>query len=133
MNEDRHRSDGPALSIVVPVYNEEANVVPCYREIAEAMGEAGLDYEVVFVDDGSTDRTLSLLRDAIAGDERARAVELRRNFGQSAALAAGFDEARGKVIVPMDGDLQNDPRDIPALLAKMGEGPGCDVVSGWPT
>lgn len=130
-NNTRTSEDKPEASIVVPLYNEEETAAACYKEIAAAMAEAGIDYEVIFVDDGSTDGTLAALKEVTEGDERATVVELRRNFGQSSALAAGFDRARGAVVVPMDGDLQNDPRDIPALLAKLEEAPGYDVVSGW--
>ena len=121
----------PDLSIVVPLYNEEQTAAECYREIVAAMAESGSDCEIIFVDDGSTDGTLPALKSAIEGDERAEVVELRRNFGQAAALEAGFDRARGDVVVPMDGDLQNDPQDIQALLAKLDERQGFDVVSGW--
>jgi glycosyltransferase involved in cell wall biosynthesis len=121
----------PQVSIVVPLYNERDNAAACYRDIAEAMAAAGLPYEVLFVDDGSTDGTLDALKAAVGDDERVSILELRNNFGQSAAFAAGFDHARADVVVPMDGDLQNDPRDIPRLLAKLEEAPGYDVVSGW--
>ncbi len=124
-------STEPQLSIVVPLYNELDNAAACYRDIAQAMEEAGLDYEVIFVDDGSTDGTLRALKEAVGEDPRVSILELRSNFGQSAAFAAGFDRARAEVVVPMDGDLQNDPRDIPRLLAKLDEEPGYDVVSGW--
>ena len=119
------------VSLVVPLYNEVENVPACCADIAAAMSEAGIDYEVIYVDDGSTDGTAGAVVDAIAGDPRAALIELRRNFGQAAALAAGFDHARADVVVAMDGDLQNDPRDIPALVAKLSAPPGCDVVSGW--
>ncbi|MFO7958169.1 MAG: glycosyltransferase family 2 protein [Candidatus Brocadiia bacterium] len=121
----------PDVSIVVPVYNEADNVGPLCGEVREAMSEAGISYELLLVDDGSTDGTLEAALRAIEDDRRARVIELRRNFGKSAALNAGFDRARGELIVTMDGDLQNDPRDIPRLLEKMEEGPGYDVVSGW--
>ncbi len=121
----------PEVSIVVPMFNEQESASRCYRDITDAMVQAGLDYQLVFVDDGSTDATLEVLERVTAGDRRVSIVELRRNFGQSAAFEAGFDRARAGVIVPMDGDLQNDPRDIPRLLAKLEEHPGYDVVSGW--
>ncbi len=121
----------PRVSIVVPVYNEEDNAEASYAELTQVLGEARLDYEIIFVDDGSRDRTLEVLRTACTDDPRVTIIELRRNFGQTAAMAAGFREARGDVLIPIDGDLQNDPRDIPRLLAKLDEAPGYDVVSGW--
>lgn len=119
------------VSVVVPVYNEEENIAPMVAELGTVLDESGLDYELIFVDDGSSDRTLEGLKTACHGDRRATIIELRRNYGQTAAMAAGFDHARGKVIVPMDGDMQNDPRDIPRLLDELDEGPGYDVISGW--
>jgi glycosyltransferase involved in cell wall biosynthesis len=135
MKADEARTDPergrPDVSIVVPVYNEEENVAACYRDITEAMADAGMAYELIFVDDGSTDGSLVRLLAAVRDDPRVTVVELRRNFGQAPALAAGFDQARADVIVPLDGDLQNDPADIPALVGKLSEEPGYDVVSGW--
>ncbi len=119
------------LSVIIPLHNEEDNVEPLWAELREVLDAAGCDYEVIFVDDGSTDRTLQRLRAAVGGHPRVTIIELRRNFGQTAAMAAGFDHAVGRVAVPMDGDMQNDPRDIPALLARLDEPPGYDVVSGW--
>ena len=129
--QDAPAREGPLLSIIVPLHNEVANVGPCCEEIRQVMAGAGLDYELILVDDGSTDGTLAAATAAIEGDERAQLIELRRNFGQASALEAGFDRARGTVVVPMDGDLQNDPRDIPALVRRLDEAPGWDVVSGW--
>lgn len=117
------------LSIVVPVYNEEENISHLYERIRSALEQSALNYELILVDDGSSDRSFMLLKDVAAGDDRVRVIRFRRNFGQTAAMAAGFDAARGRVVVPMDGDLQNDPTDIPRLLAKIDE--GYDVVSGW--
>jgi glycosyltransferase involved in cell wall biosynthesis len=117
------------LSIVVPVYNEEDNIHGIHREVVEALGESGIDFELILVDDGSTDGSFRNLRQIAAADDRVRVIRLRRNFGQTAAMAAGFDAASGRVVIPMDGDLQNDPADIPRLLAKIDE--GFDVVSGW--
>ncbi|MBI1920658.1 MAG: glycosyltransferase family 2 protein [Geobacter sp.] len=117
------------LSIVVPIYNEEENIPELHRHIAEALDASGLDYEVVLVDDGSTDHSFSLLKEIAGKDPRVKVIRFRRNFGQTAAMAAGFDAARGEVVVPMDGDLQNDPADIPLLMARIRE--GYDVVSGW--
>lgn len=119
------------LSVVIPLHDEEENVGPLYHELREVFSTVTLDYEIVFVDDGSRDQTVHRLREAAAGDPRVVIVELRRNFGQTSAMAAGFDSARGRVIVPMDGDLQNDPRDIPAMIDMLEKPPGYDVVSGW--
>jgi len=118
-----------ALSIVVPVFNEEDNVRPLYDELVEVLGGLGKPFEILFVDDGSTDGTLGLLRAIQGTDPRTQVICLRRNFGQAAAMTAGFDAARGEVVIPMDGDMQNDPADIPRLLARLDE--GYDVVSGW--
>lgn len=115
-----------AISVVIPVYNEEANVQEMHARLAATLGS---DAEFIFVDDGSSDRTYERLVNVARGDRRVRLIRFRRNFGQTAALSAGIDHARGRIIVPMDGDLQNDPRDIPRLLAKLDE--GYDVVSGW--
>ncbi|MEM6552985.1 MAG: glycosyltransferase family 2 protein [Planctomycetota bacterium] len=127
--------DAVDVSIVVPMYNEEDSVVPLYREIAAVMDAGAYRYEAIFISDGSTDATVDNLREASKDDPRVTILELMRNFGQTAATAAGFDTARGAVIVPMDGDGQNDPADIPALVAKLdenGEKPGAwDIVSGW--
>lgn len=117
----------PFLSVACPVYNEEANVEELCAEITRAL--AGHHFEVIFVDDGSRDATLAKLEALAQKDERIRVVQLRMNCGQTAALSAGFDVARGDVVVPMDGDLQNDPADIPKLLERIDE--GYDVVSGW--
>jgi len=118
----------PWLSIVIPFYNEEESVQPLHQQIDRALREVGRPYEVIAVDDGSTDQTLDRLRQAVKEDPRWTVVVLRRNFGQTAALSAGFDHARGEVIVTLDGDLQNDPADIPRLLALIDTH---DVVSGW--
>ncbi len=123
------------VSICVPIYNEEGSVTRLYEEIAAVMDAGPYRYEAVFVSDGSFDKTVPRLREAAGDDPRITIIELMRNFGQTAAMAAGFDAARGAVIVPMDGDLQNDPADIPKLVAKLdenGEQPGrWDIVSGW--
>jgi glycosyltransferase involved in cell wall biosynthesis len=115
------------VSIVIPLYNEEENVEVLHDRLSETMVTLG-DYEIVYVDDGSTDRTLSMLEDIQKKDEHVVVLSLRRNFGQTAAFAAGFDFARGEVVVTMDGDLQNDPKDIPRLLELTKE---YDLVSGW--
>lgn len=116
------------LSIVIPFYNEEDNVRPLHDQIVEALDGLGRPYEVVAVDDGSTDRTLAVLETIVKEDSRWKVVVLRRNFGQTAAMSAGFDHATGDVIVTLDGDLQNDPADIPRLLEFIND---YDVVSGW--
>ena len=112
-------SEPPWLSVVIPAFNEEPNVEACYRELVEVLELLGHPFEVVVVDDGSTDRTPEILRALAAADPRLRLVRFRRNAGQTAALDAGFHTARGPVVVTMDADLQNDPRDIPALLAAL--------------
>lgn len=117
------------LSVVVPVYNEAENLRPLLEEIHAALDERGLDYEVIFVDDGSSDDSFARLRQLSQEDERVTVIRFRRNFGQTAAFAAGFDFARGDIIVTLDADRQNDPADIPALLDKLAE--GYDVVNGW--
>ncbi len=121
--------ENPAISIVVPVYNEEESVEPLYHKIRGACSELGSSYEMVFVDDGSRDRTFEILRGIHERDPSVKVVRFRKNFGQTAAMAAGFELANGELIVSMDGDLQNDPADIPKLLAKLRE--GYDVVCGW--
>jgi glycosyltransferase involved in cell wall biosynthesis len=118
-----------ALSVVIPVYNEQDSVRPLLASLRDVMEELGQGYELIVVDDGSTDQTLARLRDAALELPALRVVRLRANFGQTAALAAGFDVARGDLIVTMDGDGQNDPADVPRLLGKLKE--GYDVVSGW--
>ena len=122
------RSD-PYLSVVVPIHNEEDNVEALYHSLVTHLDELSSSYEVVVVDDGSDDESFARLVRLSAQDHRLKLVQLRRNYGQTAALAAGFDHARGDVIVPIDGDLQNDPADIHLLLAKIDE--GYDIVSGW--
>ncbi len=119
----------PTLSIVVPIYNEEESVQPLYEAIRTACERNGQSYEIVFVDDGSQDQTFALLEELHKQHSGITVVRFRKNFGQTAAMDAGFRAARGKVIVSMDGDLQNDPSDIPMLLAKIEE--GYDVVCGW--
>ena len=117
------------ISVVVPLYNEEDNVQLLYEEIKGVLDTMAEQAEIVFVDDGSRDNTLAKLEAIQAGDDHVRVVSLRRNFGQTAAMTAGFDHARGGIIITMDGDLQNDPHDIPQLVAKLNE--GYDVVTGW--
>ncbi len=119
----------PKYSIVVPFHNEEENVTKLYDRVKEVMEQVGSSFELVFVDDGSRDRTYRLLEEIAAVDSRVLLVKLRRNFGQTSALAAGFDHATGEFILAMDGDLQHDPNEIPQFLSKLEE--GYDVVSGW--
>jgi glycosyltransferase involved in cell wall biosynthesis len=116
------------ISIVIPLYNEEENVRELYGSLKPVMDSLGNEYEIIFIDDGSTDNTLSLLQEIQAADDTVIVLSLRRNFGQTAAFAAGFDYSRGGIIVTMDGDLQNDPKDIPKLLELMKDN---DLVSGW--
>jgi glycosyltransferase involved in cell wall biosynthesis len=122
----RSVAEKPRISIVVPLFNEELNVEELYQRITSIVTEVS---ELIFVDDGSTDATFERLSSITADDARVRIVRFRRNFGQTAALSAGIDHATGDIIVPMDGDLQNDPHDIPKLLEKLDQ--GFDVVSGW--
>jgi glycosyltransferase involved in cell wall biosynthesis len=117
------------LSVVIPVYDEEDNVRPLYEGLRKALDNLDVASEILVVDDGSRDETYARLEELAASDPQLKLVELRRNFGQTAALAAGFDHASGDVVVSMDGDLQNDPADIPRLLAEIDK--GYDVVSGW--
>lgn len=119
----------PRLSIVVPFYNEEANVEEFYKRLNAVLSKIGQSYELIFVDDGSRDGTYPLMVKLFKNDERVEVIKLRKNFGQTAALQAGFDHARGEIIISMDGDLQHDPENIPLLLEKMAE--GYDIVSGW--
>ncbi len=119
----------PKYSIVVPFHNEEENVTALYDRLKAVMEQVGSSFELVFVDDGSRDRTYRLLEEIAAVDSRVLVVKLRRNFGQTSALAAGFDHAQGEFILAMDGDLQHDPEEVPNFLAKLEE--GYDVVSGW--
>lgn len=119
----------PRYSIVVPLHNEQENVTDLYDRLKAVMEASHGSFEIVFVDDGSTDRTFYLLREISAVDSRVVVVRLRRNFGQTSALAAGFDHSRGDYVIAMDGDLQHDPADIPIFLEKIAE--GYDIVSGW--
>lgn len=116
-------------SIVVPLHNEQENVTDLYDRLKAVMEASGETFEIVLVDDGSEDQTFDLLREIASIDSRVTVVKLRRNFGQTAGLAAGFDHARGEFIIAMDGDLQHDPADIPLFLEKVAE--GYDIVSGW--
>ncbi|MFN7926242.1 MAG: glycosyltransferase family 2 protein [Bryobacteraceae bacterium] len=117
------------ISIVIPIHNEEPAILPLYDRLSGVLEKMRKQYEILFVDDASTDRSFDLLANLVETDNRLKVIRLRRNFGQTAALSAGFDEAQGNVIISLDGDLQHDPEDIPALLAKIEE--GYDIASGW--
>ncbi|HZU26586.1 MAG TPA: glycosyltransferase family 2 protein [Bryobacteraceae bacterium] len=117
------------LSIVIPIHNEEPSILPLYDRLTSVLESLHRSYEIIFVDDASTDRSFDLLANLVETDARLKVIRLRRNFGQTAALAAGFDEAQGHVVVSLDGDLQHEPEDIPLLLAKIDE--GYDIASGW--
>ncbi|HBO84920.1 MAG: glycosyl transferase [Deltaproteobacteria bacterium GWC2_42_11] len=116
------------VSIVIPVYNEEESIPVLYKDIKKVMDSIGREYEVIFVDDGSKDRSFSVLNDIHTSDNKVKVISFRRNFGQTAAMAAGFDYAEGDIIITMDADLQNDPEDIPKLLDAIKD---ADIVSGW--
>lgn len=122
-------SPAPDVSIVVPIYNEVESIPQLYERLTGELTALGVMYEIIAVDDGSRDGSYALLSDLAGRDSRLRVVRFRRNFGQTAAFSAGFDRARGQVVVTIDADLQNDPADIGALLARIDE--GYDVVSGW--
>ena len=115
------------ISIVIPIYNEEANIDKLTESILTAL--SGIEYEVLFINDGSTDNSEKEIQEKIKSNSHIKLINLRRNYGQTAAMQAGFDHSKGEIIIPMDGDLQNDPKDIPMLIDKINE--GYDVVSGW--
>lgn len=121
--------NNPELSLFLPVLDEEENLRPMHSKIAAALDALGKTAEVIYVDDGSTDKSLEILKEIAASDDRVRVISLRRNYGQTAAMSAGIDAAMGDILIPMDADLQNDPADIKRLLDKLDE--GYDVVSGW--
>ena len=122
-------TQSPDVSLVIPVFNEEGNLPKLHQEITDALEPYGKRYEIIFIDDGSTDASFALLSSLHHQDPRVRVIRFRKNFGQTAALAAGFDEARSPVIVTLDADLQNEPRDIPLLLERL-DG-DFDIVCGW--
>jgi glycosyltransferase involved in cell wall biosynthesis len=124
-----NQPNNPELSLFLPVLDEEDNLRPMHANIAAALDALGKPAEVIYVDDGSTDNSLRILREIASGDDRVRVISLRRNYGQTAAMSAGIDAAKGDILIPMDADLQNDPADISRLLDKLNE--GYDVVSGW--
>ncbi|NMC51657.1 glycosyltransferase family 2 protein [Candidatus Kuenenbacteria bacterium] len=117
------------LSIVIPIYNEAENLPELFQEIKSSLASLGADYEIIAVNDGSTDNSFNVLKSLATADAKIKVISFSRNFGQTAALSAGFVHASGEVIIPLDADLQNDPHDIPLLLAKLSE--GYDIVSGW--
>jgi len=119
----------PGVSVVIPVFNEAENLQELHTELVTALEKPGRSFEIILIDDGSTDTSWTVLKDLQQKDNRVKLIRLRRNFGQTAALAAGFDYARGDIIVSLDADLQNDPNDIPLLIRKIEE--GNDIVSGW--
>ena len=119
----------PRISIVIPLYNEEESIPHLWEALDQAIANYGQPAEVIIIDDGSKDRSFALLSEIAARDPRFTIIRFRRNFGQTAGFAAGFAQARGEVVITMDADLQNDPMDIPKLMAKIDE--GYDIVSGW--
>ena len=128
-NLNAENAAAPEISVFLPVFNEELNLRPLHEKMQAALTQLGRTAEVIYVDDGSSDGSLKVLREIAAQDDRVRVIALRRNYGQTAAMAAGIDAAQGQVLIPMDADMQNDPADIVRLLEKLDE--GYDVVSGW--
>lgn len=118
------------ISVIIPAFNEQDNIDPLYRELKDVLESTGYPYEILFIDDRSTDQTFSRMRELQKNDTSVKIIKFRKNFGQSAALRAGFDHAAGTLVVTMDSDLQNDPHDIPALIGKL-EQDDVDVVCGW--
>ncbi|QBQ54386.1 glycosyltransferase family 2 protein [Nitrosococcus wardiae] len=117
------------LSIIVPLYNEEDSVIPLYEALVHTLNPLNLNYEILFIDDGSRDKTYSLAKDLAKKDRRLRVIKFRRNYGQTPAMVAGIEHAKGTILITMDGDLQNDPEDIPKFIEKIRE--GYDIVVGW--
>ena len=115
--------DAPDISVFLPVFNEEPNLRPLHEKLKQALAQLGRTAEIIYVDDGSSDGSLNVLREIAANDPRVRVIALRRNYGQTPAMAAGIHAARGRVLIPMDADMQNDPADIARLLAKGSQGP----------
>ncbi len=118
-----------SISVVIPVYNEEENILHSYAEVSDVLSKMNMPYEIIYVDDGTRDKTLEKLIEISTIDSNVRVIEFRRNFGQTAAMAAGFDHSRYDIVVALDGDLQNDPKEIPQMVAKLNE--GYDLVAGW--
>src|SRR5690349_11842623 len=117
------------LSVIIPIFNEEENIPPLHTELRDVLETIGEPFEIVYVDDGSSDGSFALLRAIAESEARVQVIQFRRNFGQTPALAAGIDASQGDVLIFMDGDRQNDPHAIPEMLEKLDE--GYDVVSGW--
>lgn len=117
------------ISVVIPVNDEQDNLKPLCEKLIGTLSKLNREYEIIFVNDGSSDRSWSVLSQLAHADNRIKAIDLKKNYGQTTALSAGFDHAKGEIIITMDADLQNDPRDIPKLLEKIEQ--GFDVVSGW--
>jgi glycosyltransferase involved in cell wall biosynthesis len=126
---DSSPESGIALSVIIPILNEEENIEPLWSNLKGVLETLDCSFEVIFIDDGSIDRSPQLLKNLAAADSHVKVIVFRRNFGQTSAMSAGFDFSSGEIIIPMDGDQQNDPADIPRLLKKIDE--GFDVVSGW--
>lgn len=129
MQDQKAKITQPEISVIIPIYNEVESLEHLIRRISDTLDETHVSYEIICVDDGSVDGTTELLRKQVDLYPQLRGVVLRRNYGQTAAMSAGFNHAQGKIFVTLDGDLQNEPADIPLLLAKMNE--GFDLVSGW--
>jgi glycosyltransferase involved in cell wall biosynthesis len=127
--QQQRQPQGIDLSVVIPLYNEEGSLRELYQQLRHALGRINMRYEILFIDDGSTDHSFNVLRDLKRNDRHIRVVRFRRNYGKSAALAIGFDKAQGPIVITMDADLQDDPAEIPALRRKLEE--GYDLVSGW--
>jgi len=117
------------ISVVIPIYNEELNIAPGYAEVSDIMASLNTPYEIIYVDDGSKDRSVEILTDVSSGDNNVKIIQFRRNFGQTAAMAAGLENSKYDIVITLDGDLQNDPAEIPKMVAKLNE--GYDLVAGW--
>jgi glycosyltransferase involved in cell wall biosynthesis len=128
-NQQRNQQQWADLSVVIPLYNEEESLKELHQQLRNTLGRLNLRYELLFIDDGSTDRSIQVLRDLRRNDKHVRIYRFRRNYGKSAALSVGFEKAQGNIIITMDADLQDDPAEIPALKRKLEE--GYDLVSGW--
>jgi glycosyltransferase involved in cell wall biosynthesis len=129
LDNEKMRAEEVFLSIVIPIYNEEENIEPLYMEINTAVDDKYRDFEIIFINDGSRDRSFQKLKTLNKKDKRVKVINFRKNFGQSNAISAGFDYCKGDIVVTLDGDLQNDPADIPPVVEKVLE--GYDIVNGW--